>query len=117
MHCSACSPLGVLTSIESILGIDNSDLENRHADHLVQSDINLIKELVAFRKARNIDQATVARHMGIDPSGVSKIEAGYRDLLQSTLQRYALAVGAVIEHRVVAFEDVENNTSAHTPLS
>lgn len=100
-------------TIESILGIDNSDPESRHADHLVRSDMNLIRELVAFRKARNIDQATVARHMGIDPSGVSKIEAGYRDLLQSTLQRYALAVGAVIEHRVQAFEDVENNTAAH----
>ena len=104
-------------STESIIGVDNSDPESRHAYHLVQLDMNLIKELVAFRKAHNIDQATVARHMGIDPSGVSKIEAGYRDLLQSTLQRYALAVGAVIEHRVVAFEDVENNTSVHEQFS
>lgn len=104
-------------STESIIGVDNLDPESRHADHLVQSDMNLIRQLVAFRKARNIDQATVARHMGIDPSGVSKIEAGHRDLLQSTLQRYALAVGAVIEHRVVAFEDVENIAPVHEPLS
>lgn len=97
-------------SIESILGIDNKDPESLHADYLIEADMNLMRDLVAFRKERNIDQATVAHHMGIDPSGVSKIEAGHRDLLQSTLQRYAMAVGAVIERRVRAFDGIRGNT-------
>lgn len=97
-------------SIESILGIDNKDPESLHADYLIEADMNLMRDLVAFRKERNIDQATVAHHMGIDPSGVSKIEAGHRDLLQSTLQRYAMAVGVVIDHQVRAFDDISDNT-------
>ncbi|OAV61798.1 helix-turn-helix domain-containing protein [Enteractinococcus helveticum] len=97
-------------SIESILGIDNSDPESRHADYLVEADLRLMKDLVAFRKKRNIAQATVAERMGIDPSGVSKIEAGHRDLLQSTIQRYALAIGAVIDHKIRAFEEIDAGT-------
>lgn len=98
-------------SIESILGIDNSDPDSRHADYLVKADLQLMRDLVSFRQARNISQATVAEHMGIDPSGVSKIENGHRDLLQSTIQRYALAIGAVIEHRVHSFKDVDTGTA------
>lgn len=97
-------------SIESILGIDNSDPESRHADYLVEADLRLMKDLVAFRKKRNIAQATVAERMGIDPSGVSKIESGHRDLLQSTIQRYALAVGAVIDHKIRVFEDIDTGS-------
>ena len=48
--------------------------------------------------------------MGIGPSGVSKIEAGRRDLLQSTIQRYALAIGAVIDHKIRAFEEIDAGT-------
>jgi len=95
---------------KSILGIDNKDSESLQADYLIEADMNLMRDLVAFRKERNIDQAAVAHHMGIDPSGVSKIEAGHRDLLQSTLQRYAMAVGAVVEHQIRAFDDIRDNT-------
>ena len=102
---------GGLMSIESILGIDNSDPESRHADYLVEADLRLMRDLVTFRKGRNVSQATVAEHMGIDPSGVSKIEAGHRDLLQSTIQRYALAVGAVIDHKILAFEEVDSGSA------
>lgn len=98
-------------SIESILGIDNSDPESRHADYLIEADMRLMRDLVAFRKEQKIDQARVARHMGIDPSGVSKIEAGHRDLLQSTIQRYAMAVGAVVEHQVHSFDEVDDNAT------
>lgn len=55
-------------SIESILGIDDTDPESRHADYLIKADMKLIHDLVTFRKARGIDQATVAERMGIDPS-------------------------------------------------
>lgn len=102
--------VGELMSFESILSIDNKGPESLDADYLIEADMHLMKDLVAFRKERNIDQATVAHRMGIDPSGVSKIEAGHRDLLQSTLQRYAMAVGAVIDHQVRAFDDISDNT-------
>ena len=65
---------------------------------------------MAFQKERNIAQATVAERMGIDPSGVSKIEAGHRDLLQSTIQRYALAIGAVIDYKIRAFDEVDTGS-------
>lgn len=78
--------------------------------YLVASDMRLMKDLATFRKRQQIDQATVTVRMGGDPSGVSKIEAGYRDLLQSTIQCYALAIGAVIEYQVKTFDEVDQGS-------
>lgn len=78
--------------------------------YLVASDMRLMKDLATFRKRQQIDQATVTVRMGGDPSSVSKIEAGYRDLLQSTIQRYALAIGAVIEYQVKTFDEVDQGS-------
>lgn len=86
--------------LDALLGIDWSDPEELHVSYLLDEDERLIESLVAHRKRAGLTQQQVAEHMGIDKSGVSKIESGSRDLLQSTLRRYMLAIGAVGSTRV-----------------
>lgn len=94
--------------IDQILGIDQSGPLDRLADYLVSADEALIHNLVTVRQQRGLSQAEVAERMGIDRSGVSKIESGSRDLLASTLRRYAMAVEAVVAHKVSLFETVDS---------
>lgn len=93
--------------LDAILGIDQSDPRDRLADYLVSCDEQLIADLVARRHELRLSQDDVGRRMGIDKSYVSRIERGDRDLLQSTLRRYAMALDAVVAHEVQAFEDVD----------
>lgn len=86
--------------LEEMLGIDPERPEDRHARALVVADDELIRDLVELREREGLSQADVARRMGVDPSAVSRIETGTRDLRQSTLRRYAYAVGAVVHHQV-----------------
>lgn len=98
--------------IDELLGIDHEDPAARHAALLVNEDAKFVAELVAFRESQNLTQADVATRMGIDPSGVSKIESGHRDLLQSTIQRYAMAVGAVVAHEVRSFREADRERTS-----
>lgn len=103
--------------LNELLGIDADDPQDRHADYLVTSDERLLEELVKFRRERHLTQQDVAASMGIDKSGVSRIEGGERDLLLSTLRRYAMAIGAVIDHEVHAFADVDGAQRAREYFS
>lgn len=93
--------------LEALLGIDATDPRDRLADYIVTADETLIRELVARRRELGLRQEDVAERMGIDKSNVSRIERGDRDLLQSTLRRYLMAINAVVMHEVRAFEDVD----------
>lgn len=93
--------------LDELFGIDYSDPLDRHADYLVSNDERLVAQLVARREVVRLTQDQVAERMGIDKSGVSRIESGARDLRLSTLRRYAMAVEAVIEHDVTSFDDYE----------
>lgn len=93
--------------LEALLGIDPADPRDRLADYIVTADENLIRELVARRKELRLRQEDVAERMGIDKSNVSRIERGDRDLLQSTLRRYLMAIDSVVVHEVRAFEDID----------
>lgn len=93
--------------LEALLGIDPADPRDRLADYIVTADENLMRELVARRKELKLRQEDVAERMGIDKSNVSRIERGDRDLLQSTLRRYLMAIDSVVVHEVRAFEDVD----------
>lgn len=77
----------------------------RRARLLRSADQQLIAALVARRVGLGLSQADVAQRMGTALSNVARIEAGGRDLNQSTIRQYALAVDALIEHRVVADDD------------
>lgn len=90
-----------------MLGIDDADPRDRLADYIVTADEQLMHDLIARRKELRLRQEDVAERMGIDKSYVSRIERGDRDLLQSTLRRYLMAIDAVVVHEVRAFEDVD----------
>jgi len=93
--------------LDAILGIDQDDPRDRLADYLVSHDEKLIEDLVARRHELRMSQEDVAERMGINKSDVCRIERGDRDLMQSTLRRYAMAIDAVVVHEVRAFEDVD----------
>jgi len=58
--------------------------ERRHA---------LSDELVERRRALGLSQTQVAARMGTSQSAVARIETGTSDLLMSTVDRYASALG------------------------
>ncbi len=53
----------------------------------------LTAALVARRIEQGLSQTEVAARMGTSQSSVARVEAGHGDLLFSTLERYADAVG------------------------
>lgn len=87
--------------LDRLLGIDveRSPLDRR-ARHLVEADREFLERLVAMRKAKSLTQDQVAERMDVGQSAVARIESGERDPRLSTLRRYAMAVGALIEHHV-----------------
>jgi len=99
-------------NIDELLGFDESDPRDRLAEYILASDDQMLEDLVARRKALGLKQEDVAARMGIDKSGVSRIESGLRDLQLSTLRRYAMAIDAVVKHEVHAFEDVDGASKA-----
>jgi predicted transcriptional regulator len=62
---------------------------------------SLLRELVAWRKAHGLSQTVVAARMATSQSAVARLE-GQDDAKESMIDRYAAAVGAVVERRVVA---------------
>jgi transcriptional regulator with XRE-family HTH domain len=53
----------------------------------------LAGELVARRQALGLSQTEVAARMGTSQSSVARLESGSSDILLSTLERYAAALG------------------------
>lgn len=100
--------------LNTLLGIDPEDPQDRLAEYIVASDDKLIADLVARRKELRLSQAQVGERMGIHKSNVSRIERGDRDLLLSTLRRYQMAIDSVVVHEVRAFEDVDGAQKART---
>lgn len=92
--------------LNEMLGFNADGPDDRHAELLVEEHQALLAALVRTRKDAGLEQQDVAETMGIDQSGVSRIESGDRDVRLSTLRRYAFAVGAVIRHDVVPFKRV-----------
>jgi tetratricopeptide (TPR) repeat protein len=71
---------------------------------LVKEDVrrhHLLKMLTDLRKQSGKSQADVAEAMGTQQPAIARLEAGGGDPKMSTLQRYAVALGAKIQWRVV----------------
>lgn len=83
---------------------DKVKIEGR-AEQLVESHALLMLELVALRKKRNLSQELVGTRMGISSSAVESFEGHDSDPTLGSIRRYALAIGATIEHAVK--DDVE----------
>lgn len=60
----------------------------------------LATELVAQRTSLGLTQTEVAARMGTSQSAVARVEAGGSDIRLSTVERYAAAVGHVVEWRL-----------------
>ncbi len=71
------------------------------ADSLVQGHIELLQSLVALRKKHRLTQGDVAERMSVSQSAVSQFERYDSNPTLATLRRYALAVGARIEEKVL----------------
>jgi transcriptional regulator with XRE-family HTH domain len=62
----------------------------------------LSDELVVRRRALGLSQTQVAARMGTSQSAVARIETGSSDVLMSTVDRYATALGRRLEWSLVA---------------
>lgn len=87
--------------LDELLGIDLNDATARRARRLRENDRQLLRDLVKRRQDLDLSQEEVARRMDTNQSTVARIESGARDLHQSTLRRYAMAVEAVVAHEIV----------------
>jgi transcriptional regulator with XRE-family HTH domain len=79
---------------------DESKIYER-AEQLVESHALFMRELVTLRKERNLSLELVGTRMGISPSAVALFEDHDSNPTLSSIRRYALAVGAKIEHTVI----------------
>lgn len=70
------------------------------ATHLAEADDRLRAALIRARQEADLSQADVAELLGIKQSSVAAFERQENDPRLSTIRRYALAVGATIDHRV-----------------
>lgn len=60
----------------------------------------LTEELVSRRLELGLSQTEVAARMGTSQSAVARLESGQADVRLSTLERYAAAVGHVLDFRL-----------------
>lgn len=75
------------------------------AEQLVESHAKLMEELLRLRKKNGISQELVGERMGVSQPAVAAFESHDSNPTLGTIRRYALAVGARIEHKVI--DDVE----------
>jgi predicted transcriptional regulator len=57
----------------------------------------LTENLVRRRQELGLSQTEVAARMGTSQSAVARVEAGHGEVRMSTLERYAAAVGQVLD--------------------
>ena len=78
--------------------------EDPHFSLLVkafQQNEHLLDELVRCREAQHLTQREVALRMGTSQSAVDRVESGDVDPRLSTIQRLAVALGGMVEMRIV----------------
>lgn len=71
-----------------------------NATDLAYNDLRMIKALVDLRKKQGMTTKDVADALGIKESKIKKFERHDADPRLSTIRRYALVVGAKIQHDV-----------------
>jgi ribosome-binding protein aMBF1 (putative translation factor) len=83
--------------------VDESTARNPEFPQLVAAAERrraLLRDLVACRKSRGLSQTLVAARMKTSQSAVARLEA-QDDAKESMIDRYAAAIGVVVERRVV----------------
>lgn len=74
---------------------------DRRADLLVDARDHLLEDLVSFRKQHNLSQQTVAERMGVSQPTVAAFERYDANPTVSSIIRYAMAVEALLEIKVI----------------
>jgi DNA-binding XRE family transcriptional regulator len=77
---------------------------------LAEADEELLYSLIEMRRNSGIRQRELAGKLGIAQSSVAAFERHDNDPRLSTIRRYALAVGAVVEHVVRPVGDTFDET-------
>ncbi|WP_133903976.1 helix-turn-helix transcriptional regulator [Actinophytocola oryzae] len=95
-----------MDEFDAAMGITDPDPKQLLARALTAADYGWIRQLIEVRKRKGLSQADLGKLMGRSQSVVSDIESMSGDPRLSTLRRYALAVGANVEH-VVEDADLE----------
>jgi len=80
---------------------DDLDRISARADSLVESHQNYLDSLIRLRKKHSLTQEEVAERMGVSQPTVAAFERYDANPTLSSIRRYALAVGARLEHAVV----------------
>lgn len=75
------------------------DIELR-AERLLDEDLALLEELVAWRVKRGLQQKDVAARMGVSQAAISQFESLNGNPTFQTVRRYANAVGVRISHTI-----------------
>lgn len=84
------------------------------AEQLAEADETLMYELVQARKAAKLSQRDVADLLGVKQSTIAAFERHDNDPKLSTIRRYAVAVGAAIQHRVITQQTVSFASDRYT---
>jgi transcriptional regulator with XRE-family HTH domain len=77
------------------------DALDARADRLIADHRDLLKKLVEFRNQHHLSQEEVAARMGVSQPTVSAFERYDANPTLSTIRRYAMAVGVVLDTIVV----------------
>lgn len=100
-----CGYDGDMSFLKNILDSARTSADHQRAKILARNDYKLRRDLVQARRDAGLSQPDVAERMGISQQAVSKLERYDSDPKLSTLRRYAHAVEAVVEHKVISKSD------------
>ena len=80
--------------------VSDVSLELR-ADLLIEARDRLLEDLVSLRRGHDLSQQTVAERMGVSQPTVAAFERYDANPTMSSIIRYAMAVGALIDIKVI----------------
>lgn len=105
-----------MTSINVCLQERGLDELVEHSARLAQADDEMRWALIQARKEAGLSQRDVAEMMGVKQPTVAAFESQDNDPRLSTLRRYALAIGASVEHRVTTWGYTSFESESWTPI-
>lgn len=92
-----------------LFGLDKDNPLDRASARMAANRYAIPDALKHAREVNGISQEEAARRMGTDQAAISRLESGVRDLKMSTLHRYADAVHAEVQMRVINTEQSEGS--------
>jgi len=95
----------MIVSLEEIVGLSPNSSESKLADALVEADMAMLDRLVEIRESLGMSQQDVGDIMGVSQPTVAQFESSGSNPKLSTIRRYALAIGALVQHSVHRQDD------------